>query len=176
MLLLTLIRFTISVAILRFPLFGGLLALFIDYHDLNLLTFLDKGSLKNYQSWDKILDLNYLAIEAFIALQWKNKLVSRIAFMLFIYRLVGITTFEITQQKYILVAFPNIFEPFFLIYLLQLYLFKRDLFKSLKVVGVVVLIITILKITHEYLLHINTANPWTENEFIKQIINIVNPS
>lgn len=148
-----------------------MLSLTIDFFDLNLLTVWDKDFLKKYQNWDKILDLNYLVIEAYVALRWKNRLASSAAFGLFVYRLIGIITFEITQQKFILVVFPNIFEPFFLIYLIQVYIFKKDILKSLKIIAGVILIITVFKLSHEYLLHINTTHPWTENKYIKKIID-----
>lgn len=171
MLLLTFLRLTAVVIIFKYPLLGGILALVVDFFDLNLLYILAPNSLENYQIWDKLLDLTYLSTEAYIALSWKNKLVSRIALVLFIYRLIGIITFEIFQQKPILVMFPNVFEPFYLIYLLHLYIFKKDFFKSLKLIGSIVFMITILKLGHEYLLHINTTHPWSENKYIQKIID-----
>lgn len=171
MLFLTFIRLAISLVILKYPLWGGLIAIGVDFFDLNLFYVLDPGSLKHYQRWDKLLDITYLTIEAYIAFTWKNKLVSRTALVLYTYRLIGVFAFEIFQQKALLVAFPNIFELFFLSYLLQLYIFKKDRFKSIKTIGIVILFLTLFKISHEYLLHINNPKHWSKNEIIQKVID-----
>lgn len=171
MLFITILRLATVVVIFKYPLLGGLLALVVDFFDLNLFYILDPNALENYQVWDKLLDLTYLSAEVYVALSWKNKLVSKIALVLFVYRLIGVIAFEVFQQKPILVIFPNVFEPFFLIYLLHLYIFKKDLFRSLKIIGCMVLLIAVLKLGHEYLLHINETHPWSENKYIQQILN-----
>lgn len=165
------LRLTLSILILKFPLAGGLLAVLIDYLDLELLNKLDPSSLGNYQIFDKLLDLFYLSLEAFIALYWKNKVVSRLTFLLFLYRLIGILIFEITNNSLFLVIFPNLFEFLYLSYLLGLKLFKRDYLSSNKILILSLIILFPLKLTHEYLLHINTTHPWIKNKYIQRVLS-----
>ncbi len=172
MLLIIAIRLLGPLIILRFPLFGAVLSIFLDYIDLNLLTTLDSTNLGNYQYLDKILDFYYLGLEAYISMFWKNVYARAATFTLFIHRTIGIVLFAIFGNQALLVLFPNVFEPFFLIYLLHLKLLKKDRLISIKRVLILVILIAITKLLHEYLLHINTTHPWFENKYIKYIFNL----
>jgi hypothetical protein len=154
----------------RYPLFGSLLAIVLDYFDLNILTYLEPNSLDKYQYLDKILDFYYLGFEAYFALFfWKNIIAKSTALTLFLDRSIGVILFALTGYEPILVLFPNVFEYFFIFYLLQLKLFKKDHLQSLKKSILIVILLAMPKIAHEYLLHVNTTHPWSENYYVKKI-------
>jgi hypothetical protein len=70
--------------------------------------------LEGYQSYDKSLDIYYLAIIYMSTLRnWTNAYAFRMSFFLYYYRLVGVLAFELTQVRAILFIFPNTFEYFF---------------------------------------------------------------
>jgi hypothetical protein len=164
------VRVIFALLIFSLPLFGGILAIVIDYFDLQILSYFNHGDLSQYQQLDKLLDLLYLAIEAYVVLSWKNKSARNTALILFFWRLLGVLLFEYYQYKPLLVVFPNVFEFWFLTYLSSLYLFKKDHFQELKVTICVVLLLLIPKLLHEYFLHINTAHPWSQNKYIQIIL------
>ncbi len=171
MLIVFLLRILTSLIILRAPLYGGLIAICIDYLDLNILTSLRYTDNSYYQSVDKIADIFYLSLEAYIVLFWKNKLAKSITLFAFIYRLIGVLIFELTQREIFLVIFPNVFEYIFLIYLLTSRLFKRDIFVKIVPLTFLVLSLIFFKTFHEYLLHINTTHPWTNNYYVKKVLD-----
>lgn len=164
-----LLRLGLSTLILKFPLVGGVIAICLDYFDLQLLYLFDQRELGRYQSLDKTLDLYYLALEAYVVSNWRNLLVKYTALLLFLGRSIGSLLFVITQEGVILMIFPNVFEPFFLIYLMQLQIFRKDLLTSFKQIALLILFLLIPKLIHEYLLHVNTTYPWTENKYVKLI-------
>jgi hypothetical protein len=171
MLIVVLFRLLLSTAILKYPLFGGLCAVILDYHDMRILQYFQSGDLSNYQFLDKLLDLFYLSLEAYVAYNWKNLFARKVAIILFLYRLAGIAIFEITHVEAILVFFPNVFEYFYLVYLLSLKVVKKEFFFKPAALIVTVVILTLAKIPHEYLLHINTTQPWAQNVYVQMIFN-----
>ena len=73
--------------------------------------------LDGYQGYDKALDIYYLAIAYIATLRnWTNYAAVRISRFLFYYRLVGVVLFELTQIRWLLLVFPNVFEYFFIFY------------------------------------------------------------
>src|SRR6266446_5622932 len=102
-----------SLPVLRWPLAGGLLAILVDLSDLLLRDTLDLGGIPDYQSFDKWADQVYLGLFLVVALRWSG--VERsIALWLYAFRLVGFVAFEMTGERALLLAFPNVFEPWFL--------------------------------------------------------------
>ena len=108
------IRIVGSLPVLRWPLFGGLLAILVDLSDLLLMDVLDLGGVPDYQSLDKWLDQFYLALFLVVALRWTDPARS-IAIALYAYRLVGFVLFELTGERGLLLLFPNVFEFWFLL-------------------------------------------------------------
>ena len=103
----------------RFPL-AIIAALIIDAVDNSILaafTSVDLGPDGPYQSFDKALDIYYLAIAYTTTLRnWTNLGAVRVAQFLFYYRLVGVLLFELTHERTLLLIFPNTFEYFFIAY------------------------------------------------------------
>ena len=154
------IRLLFSLPILRFPLFGAVLAIFIDYFDFEILKLINYGDLTNYQYLDKCMDMLYLAMEIYMGLRWKNNLARLALIILFFYRLVGFGLYSMLQSPFILLIFPNIFEWFYLYYLSYKKLLKKDPVTSIGRLIWILIGLTIPKLVHEYLLHLNTIHPW----------------
>lgn len=112
-------RVGIPLLIPRFPLVI-LAALVLDAADqtiFQLWTDVNTSETGIYQSYDKALDVYYLAIAYTATMRnWTSNPAFRIAQFLFIYRLVGTTLFELTGERWLLMVFPNTFEYFFIAY------------------------------------------------------------
>ena len=108
------IRILGSLPVLRWPLAGGLLAILVDLSDLLLRDTLDLGGIPDYQAFDKWADQVYLGLFLVVALRWSGP-ERAIAVALYVIRLVGFVAFEATGERAILLAFPNVFEPWFLL-------------------------------------------------------------
>lgn len=100
--------------VLRWPLAGGLLAILVDLSDLLLRDTLDLGGLPDYQAFDKWMDQVYLGLFLVVALRWSG-LERGVAVALYLFRLLGFAAFELTGQRELLLVFPNVFEPWFLV-------------------------------------------------------------
>jgi len=108
------IRIAGSLPVLRWPLAGGILAILVDLSDLLLMNLLDLGGVPDYQRLDKILDLVYMGAFLVVALRWSGP--DRwVSIALFAYRMVGFAAFELTGERALLLLFPNVFEPWFLL-------------------------------------------------------------
>ncbi len=164
------VRILVSSVILLFPLLGGILAIFVDYLDYEFLKRFDPSNLDKYPYIDKFLDLYYLSLEVLVVLFWKNRLVKKTALFLFSLRIVGVTLFYLTGWARFLVFFPNVFELFFLFYLTTKRVIKREPDYKLKTLIIILLLLLIPKLAHEYLTHVNTVTPWTENEYVKLLL------
>ena len=109
-----LVRVLGSLPVLRWPLAGGILAILVDLSDLLLRDVLDLGGIPDYQAFDKWADQVYLAAFLVVALRWTGP-ERTIAVALYAYRLVGFVAFEVTGQRELLLLFPNVFEPWFIL-------------------------------------------------------------
>jgi hypothetical protein len=102
-----------SLPVLWFPFPGALIAVLTDLSDLFLMNLLHEGGVRDYQEFDKWLDQAYMATFLIVALRWKAA-PRNIAVGLFAYRLVGFVAFEVTQERGLLIFFPNVFEFWFI--------------------------------------------------------------
>ncbi len=168
---LTVFRFLVPLTIFRFPLLGGLAAIGADALDWHILQPTTAEDYQRYQSWDKLLDLYYLTIEAYVASRFTNMLIRRISVLLFFYRLVGVLLFELLQFRFLLVIFPNLFESFYLFYLGYKKITKKELRFSLYGVLLLFLALLLPKVGQEYSQHILNEAPWY---FLLQILHIFN--
>ena len=106
------VRILGALPVLRWPFAGAVLAIVVDLSDLFLMNLLDLGGVQNYQAMDKWLDLAYMATFLIVALRWSG-MARNIACVLFAYRILGVAIFEITGSREQLLAFPNVFEFWF---------------------------------------------------------------
>lgn len=149
-----LIRLLVPLVIFRWALFGGILAIIADNLDVVILDALHVSNFGPYNQTDKILDLYYLAIECVVSLRWQNKLARNTSIFLFIYRLIGTIIYEITNIRGLLFIFPNLFENFFIFYLIYKKIIKKDRLTSIKAILVVNFLLLIPKEFQEYMLHV----------------------
>lgn len=148
------LRLLIPFTIFRWPLLGGILAFTADFYDFPILNHFGWGFLtsETYQPVDKLFDIYYLSFEFLVALRWRDILARKTAIALFSWRLLGVIAFELTQIRKFLFFAPNIFEYFYLPFLVikklrpAFQLQRRTLIILLLVIGIPKLII-------EFILH-----------------------
>lgn len=154
-LILTIIRLVVPLLILRWPLFGILASMVVDFIDFNLLPLQTDEDHYLYQIWDKVLDTYYLSFAAYVAFFWKDTKARILALSAFAHRTVGVLLFIAVEDQFLLLLFPNFFENFFIFYLLFRKFKKRqDLFTSRLTFAIVFVSLLIPKATQEFYLHV----------------------
>ena len=156
-----LLRLLVPLAIPRFPFWGGVAAMLLDGTDVIIVELFGAGGMgDHYHQLDKVLDLYYLGLEAWVSLRWSERLPRLVSITLFAYRVVGVVLFELLGARWLLFLFPNLFENWFL------FVAGRDQFvpsyrlDSVRRVLTWILVLYIPKIGQEYLLHVAEAQPW----------------
>lgn len=150
----TILRLLVPLTILKWPLFGTILAALTDIKDHDYLLIEPFGD-KFYQIWDKLLDTYYLTFTAFTTLRWKDRIAKRISILSFSYRVLGLIVFLITGIQGVLFFFPNFFESLFYFYPLFIKVTKEKiLFVSKFWVALILVAILIPKVAQEYLIHV----------------------
>ncbi len=110
-------RFLIPLTIPRYPLPGVIASLVLDAIDQTIFQTFTNLNLDGYQGYDKALDIYYLTITYIATLRnWSNLFAFKVSRFLWYYRLIGITLFELTGARWLLIVFPNTFEYFFIFY------------------------------------------------------------
>jgi len=113
-----------------------------------------------YQRLDKGMDLYYLSIEWLVSIRWIG-FTRIISSTLYFYRAIGIVLFEATNAQVLFLIFPNVFEYVFLFES-----FRQRFCQRWKVTAkqyvVLVLVIAVVKIIHEYIIHMTPflSFPW----------------
>ena len=156
-----LLRLIVPLLILRKPLAGGIVAMVLDAFDVVIVELFGPGGMgEHYQSIDKLLDLYYLSLEAWVAWNWTDRIPRVIAIGLFAWRVVGVVLFELTDSRWILFAFPNLFEHWYLFVLIVWRWFPSVTLSSWREAIIWLVVLYIPKLGQEYLLHIAEAQPW----------------
>jgi hypothetical protein len=109
----------------------------------------------NYQSYDKALDIYYLAIAYISTLRnWTDGFAFGVAQFLWYYRLVGVLAFEFSGVRALLLIFPNTFEYFFDAYeAVRVWYDPRRLAKR-AVLGIAAFIWIFIKLPQEWWIHV----------------------
>jgi hypothetical protein len=157
-LIVVLVRLAVPVSIFRWPLAGGLASMLLDALDVVLIEMVGLGGFDNYAALDKGLDMYYLSFELIVSLRWEP-LAKWTSAVLFAYRALGVVVFEATQERVFLLIFPNLFENFYIAYLL-LRRFAPRWALTLPRLGALLVVLLIPKLAQEYLLHYAEAQPW----------------
>ncbi len=149
------LRFLVPLWIPRFPLPVIIAALVIDGVDQTVFQTFTNLDLTNYQSYDKALDIYYLAI-AYLATfrNWENLFAFELSRFLYYYRLVGVVLFEALHLRALLLFFPNTFEYFFIFYEAIRLRWRPDRMVPVVVLGAASAIWVFVKVPQEYWIHI----------------------
>jgi len=140
-----------ALPVLRWPFAGALVALLTDFGDLFLMDWL--GGIADYQRFDKVCDLAYMATFAIVALRWRPP-ERNVALGLLGLRLIGDGLFELTGSRAVLFAFPNVFE-FWFIFVAVRDRFRPTLTIDTRAAMVVLPVLLAAKELQEWFLHID---------------------
>jgi hypothetical protein len=150
-------RLFVPLLIPRLPLVI-VVAFAIDAADHTLLatfTQIDTSQTGSYQSVDKALDIYYLSIAYLSTLRnWTSRPAFRVAQFLFYYRLIGAALFEYTDDRLMLLLFPNTFEFFFIAYEIARLRYEPSRFSARFWVLVAAGLWIFVKLPQEYWIHI----------------------
>ncbi|MEJ7839712.1 MAG: hypothetical protein WKF81_12920 [Thermomicrobiales bacterium] len=164
------LRILVPLLILKKPLVGGVLAMALDAFDVVIVELFGPGGMgSHYQNIDKGLDLWYLGLEFWVSLQWLDRIPRLISIGLFGYRVVGVVLFELIGWRPLLFIFPNLFENWFLLYLIRTTWFGGIALDTWANCLKWLFILYIPKLGEEYLLHVAEAQPWS---WIKQRVGL----
>ena len=83
-----------SLPVLRWAFAGAIIAILVDFSDLFMMNLLTLGGLRDYQAFDKLVDLVYMATFLIVALRWSG-VARNVAVALFAFRIVGVAVFEV---------------------------------------------------------------------------------
>ena len=148
-------RLGLPLLIFRYPLPAILACLVLDAADQTIFQNYTNLNLDGYQSYDKALDVFYLAIAYLSTLRnWAAPVAAKTAMFLWYYRLVGVVIFEITQERAFLIVFPNTFEYFFIAYETIRLAWNPARLTNRMVIGLAAFIWIFIKLPQEWWLHI----------------------
>src|SRR6478735_1977985 len=109
-------RFLLPLLIPRYPLTAVIGCLLLDGVDQTIFQAFGYDP-PGYQSYDKAMDVYYLAIAYLATMRnWASLPAYDVGRFLYFYRLVGVVVFELSQVRAMLLVFPNTFEYFFIAY------------------------------------------------------------
>jgi len=179
-----LLRLLVPLLIPKYPL-AIIAALVIDAVDqtiLQLFTNINTSETGLYQSYDKAMDIYYLAIAYLSTMRnWTSEPAFKISKFLFYYRLIGVTLFELTGLRWLLLVFPNTFEYFFIAY--EVIRLRYDTAKRSARFWLITaaMIWIFIKLPQEYWIHIAQLdftdtvrnNPWFGIAIVVGLITLV---
>ena len=111
--------------------------------------------LPGYQTYDKALDVYYLAIAYMATMRnWRDPVAFRTSRFLYLYRLVGVTLFELLGWRWLLLVFPNTFEYFFIAYEFVRTRWNPARLGAVAVVGLAAFIWIVIKLPQEWWIHV----------------------
>jgi hypothetical protein len=164
-------RLIIPLFIFRYPLPAIIAALLLDAADETIFQLLTNLNLENYQSYDKALDVYYLALTYIATMRnWSNIFAFKVGRFLWYYRLVGVTLFELLGFRFLLLVFANTFEYFFIWYEGVRTRWDPRRMTATVVVGAAAAIWIFIKLPQEYWIHV--AQNDTTDFFKESILGV----
>ena len=155
------LRLVIPLSIPRWPLAGGIASMVIDAIDVVLVDMLNLGGFGDYyHQLDKVLDAYYLTIQMYVAFGWESAYARITAGALYAWRMLGVAVFELTEERAVLLIFPNVFENWWLYCVVVIQFFPRLVPHSWKTTLIPLAILLVPKMIQEYVLHYAEAQPW----------------
>ena len=166
------IRLAVPTLILKWPLAGMIAAAVADLTDVIILALLNSGAFEDYTIADKLLDTYTLLFALIVALRWDNSIVKRTCVVLFLYRVIGIIVLIITNERWVLFAFPSVFDFFFVYHLVTVRWFPVLVIDSYRDLIVVLSILVTMKLFQEYILHVAQTKPlcWVNTKMIEPVL------
>ncbi len=155
-----LLRLVAALAIFYFPFAGGILSMLLDGVDWKTQIISTPYQHVVYENFDKVLDLYYLSIEAFVMFRWRSIWAKGIGYFLYFLRIVGIGLFFWLNRAALLFFFPNIFESYFLFYVAVKAILGREAKLSPATLLTSVIVLSIPKILQEYQMHFLYKSYW----------------
>jgi len=153
--LIILSRLLLPLAIPHYPLPAIIASLILDGVDQTILQQSTDLELLGYQGYDKALDIYYLTIAYLSTMRnWSSTYAFRTSQFLYYFRLVGVLLFEITQARWLLMAFPNTFEYFFIFYEAVRTRWNPLRMSAGFVIGAAAFIWIVIKLPQEYWIHV----------------------
>jgi hypothetical protein len=147
-------RFLVPLAIPRWPLPAILASLVLDAADQTIFQALGQDP-PGYQSYDKAMDVYYLAIAYLATLRnWSSVPAFAVGRFLYFFRLVGVVAFELSHARPLLLIFPNTFEYFFIAYEAVRSRWAPTRFGARWWLGAAALIWVVVKLPQEYWIHV----------------------
>jgi hypothetical protein len=148
-------RFLLPLLIPRFPLPAIIACLVLDAADQTIFQMFTDDPLLGYQSYDKALDVYYLAIAYMSTMRnWTDPFAFQTARFLYLYRLVGVTLFEMLDKRWMLLVFANTFEYFFIAYEAVRVKWNPLRLSHKAVIRIAAFIWIFIKLPQEYWIHI----------------------
>jgi hypothetical protein len=149
------LRLGIPLLIPRFPFPAIVASLVIDAADQTVFQQFTDLDLEGYQGYDKALDNYYLTVAYLSTLRnWIDPVALKTARFLWYYRLLGVTLFELTEVRALLLVFPNTFEYFFIFYEGVRLLWDPRRLGTRQIVGAAAAIWIFVKLPQEWWIHI----------------------
>ncbi|CAM3218288.1 hypothetical protein NODU109028_04255 [Nocardioides dubius] len=171
-------RFLLPLLILRHPLPAIIACLILDGIDQSIFQWFGYDP-PGYQSYDKAMDIFYLAIAYLATLRnWTSMWAFQVSWFLYFYRLIGVVLFEFTHFRPLLLIFPNTFEYFFIAYEAIRTRWQVALRDLRFWIGLAALIWVVVKLPQEYWIHVAQMDvtdtladhPWTIGVLIGLIV------
>lgn len=157
----TVVRLLVPISILRWPLWGVLAAVVADMYDWKFVSVVTDQDLALYQAWDKGMDFYYWLFILWVVWKWKDIWAKRVAVGLFLFRMIGMGIFWLTQSRLMLFVFPNVFENFVIWCWVLFWLTRKQKLVLSKLQKIFMLLgIGIPKLLHEYFMHFLVKQPW----------------
>jgi hypothetical protein len=155
-------RFFVPLLIPRYSLPAILACLVIDAADQTVFQAVTDDPLDWYQTYDKALDIFYLAIAYITAMRtWRDPVAFQTLRFLYFYRLVGVLLFELLDTRFLLLLFPNTFEYFFIAYESIRTRWNPLRLTATAVVGLAAFIWVFIKLPQEWWIHV-AQNDFTD--------------
>ena len=153
------VRLIVPVSILRWPLGGFIASVLADTLDVVIVAAIRAGNFGDYTNTDKLLDTYMLAFAALVAWRWQNRIARFTGITLFGYRVVGVAILQLTDARWVLFVFPNVFDFFYVYHLVTTRWIPALEVKGYRTLAYALLILGGMKLGQEFILHIVEFRP-----------------
>ena len=155
----TIVRLIMPVLILRWPLGGFIASVLADTLDVVIVAAIRSGTFEDYTSTDKLLDTYMLAFAALVSWRWQNRIARTTSIVLFGYRVIGVAILQLTESRWVLFVFPNVFDFFYVYHLVTTRWFPALEIKEYRMLVYVLLVLSGAKLGQEFILHVVEFRP-----------------